>query len=1055
MVLLFTDIVASVAMKRRLGDAGYLDLLTRHNAFFTQAMKIAPGGAIVKNTGDGFLARFDTPADAVRVALAFQSALHHSSWPDEPVRVRIAIHAGTAIELSDAAGQADISGFAVDLAARVTKLALPGQILLTRQCFNDARQYVREHPACEPGREPPTLHWLAHGPYILKGNEDEPLEVFEVGASSIAPLDPPPDSEGARRSVPAGDEEMYGWRPAPGLQVPRYEGWTLQRRLGAGGYGEVWLAENRRMREQRVFKFCFDADRLRSFKRELTLFRLLREALGDRRDIARLYNVNLERPPFYLESEYSPLGDLYQWAGHQGGIAEVPVATRFDLLARIAEGVSAAHSIGVLHKDLKPNNVLIEQSEDGSPRPKITDFGVGVLADRSQLQGRNITIGGFTVTQMTQNDSSRTGSPMYMPPETLGRMTPDAQGGKPTPFTAQGDVYALGVMLYQMTIGDFDRPLAQGWERDLDSSVEDPVRREVLRDDIAHMVDGDPKHRLTSAGEVAARVHSLDQRCAQLRAEQDEHAARQRAEAQARLAESKRQNTRRIAIASTLVLVVLLTITAWFLWRERGLRQLADQREEETERIAAFQAEMLSDIDLAAMGGRLRRGVFDERLAIVQKRGADAEAMEAARTALDAALEGINFTDLALATLDETLFDRALKAIDEQFAPQPLVQARLLNTIAYTMMNLGLIDRAMPPQQRALDIRKRVLGEDDPATLLSMNNMALLLQEQGRLEDAEPYCRAALDGRRRVLGDDHPDTITSINNMGYLLLAKGEFAEAEPYYEEAIERSRRALGEEDPETMTAIANMGYLRQMQDRLDEAEPYYRESLDRRRRVLGNEHRDTLQSLNNMAGLLMAQGKITEAEPLAREALAGYRKAFGNDHPDTLTLINNIAGLLDAQGKLEEAEPLLRESLEGRRRVLGNDHPATISVMSNLSGVLRELGQLDEAERLGAEAVARARTTLPPGHWYTGVFLSHYGGVLMKMQRFADAEPVLLEAYDIVSTAMGESHQRTTDIVHLIEECYKQWDAAEPGQGYDGKAAQWRAKLEPPEPTEAEQP
>lgn len=1063
MVLLVTDIVDSVPMKRRLGDESFLRLLTRHNDCFRDTLATdANGGQIIKNTGDGFLSRFDTPADAVRFALAFQAALHREPWPGEPVRVRIAIHSGMAMEMTDSPGLADVSGLTVDLAARLNKLALPGQVLLTQQCFNDARQYVREHPSRGEAGPTPTLHWLAHGPYIFKGAEDEAIEVFEVGASGFAPLKPPPDSEGARRSVPAGDEEMYGWRPAKGLEIPRHEGWALQQRLGAGGYGEVWLARHRQMREQRVFKFCFDADRLRSFKRELTLFRLLREALGDRRDIARLYNVSLDRPPFYLESEYSPLGDLHQWSDAQGGIAAVPLETRLQLLAGVAEAVSAAHSIGVLHKDLKPSNVLIELNEDGSPRPKITDFGIGVLADHHRLADHNITVAGFTVTQITENSSGRTGSPMYMPPETLGRIASPDNAARPMPFTAQGDVYALGIMLYQMVIGDLDRPLAQGWERDLDSAIDDPIRKEILRADIARMVDGNPAHRLQSASEVAERIRDLDERTREAIAERD-----------ARLKRERKDAYRRRSNAVGIVTIIVASVMALYsernasdraeaLEQERSLRkqaeearQLADQREQETERIAAFQAEMLSDIDIAQMGSRMRRGLFDAHLAGFQSPDADPAAVKAARSELDTALAGVNFTDLALAALDESIFDRALKAIDEKFADQPLIQARLLNTIAESMLALGLLDRATEPQQRALKIRRELLGDTDIATLKSMNDMGLLLQEQGHLDEAEPYIRQALDGRRRVLGDDHPDTLVSINNMGYLLGARGDFTGAEPYYRESLERARRTLGNDQPQLANSISNMGYLRQMQGKPDEAEALYREALEIRRRVLGDAHPDTLLSLNNMAGLFLSQGKLDAAEPLWREALAGYRKTYGDDHPDTLTLMNNMAGLCEAQGKVDEAETLLREALAGRRRVLGNDHPATISCISNLGGMLRELGRLDEAATLGAEAVSRAKASLPPGHWVTGVFLSHYGRTLIMMTRFAEAETALLESYSIVQAALGDTHERTLASVHLLTKLYEDWNAAEPDHGYDAKAAEWRDKLPAPEPTREPQP
>src|SRR5262249_55238377 len=161
-------------------------------------------------------------------------------------------------------------------------------ILLTRSAFDSARQYVLEHPMVGGIEETPDLHWIAHGPYVMKGSAD-PVDIYEVGAVGLAPLRAPADSEKARRAVKPGDEDVLGWRPASGLEVPDRKGWIIQRKLGEGGFGEVWLGEHRKTREHRAFKFCFDAERLRSFKRELTLFRLLRDVQGARDDIAHLY----------------------------------------------------------------------------------------------------------------------------------------------------------------------------------------------------------------------------------------------------------------------------------------------------------------------------------------------------------------------------------------------------------------------------------------------------------------------------------------------------------------------------------------------------------------------------------------------------------------------------------------------------------------------------------------------------------------------------------------------------------------------------------------------
>lgn len=528
-------------MKAELGVPVYSAALRRHNALFEGLGAKFPDMRIVKNMGDGYFAIFAGIADAVRFALLFQHAMRVEPWGTAPLKTRVGIHAGEVSDI-ETLGQADVVAPAADMAARIMSLALGGQILLTRTPFDEARHFLREHPPIPGGNGAPlpALRWLAHGPYRAKGADDA-LDVFEVGADELAPLMPPPDSGKVKRAIRAGEEDVLGWRPAVGLEVPERPGWMLVQRLGAGGFGEVWVAEHAKLGEKRAFKFCFDDDRLRGLKREVTLTRLLRTVLGDREDIVRFYELKLDEPPFYLESEYAPEGNLLQWAEKQGGFGKIPMETRIEIAAAAATSLAAAHSVGVLHKDIKPANILIFRDDSGRPRPRLVDFGIGTLSDDAALERHGVTGAGFTMASM-QNSS---GTPLYSPPEFLaGR-----------PYTVQGDVYGLGVMLYQMVIGDPEKPLAPGWER----YVSDPL----LREDIAVCVDGDPAQRLAGTAELATRLRALPERRAAI-----EQAAKAAATEQAR---RRRQRTAIFGGAAA-VAVALLTVplTLWAL-KEKNL----------------------------------------------------------------------------------------------------------------------------------------------------------------------------------------------------------------------------------------------------------------------------------------------------------------------------------------------------------------------------------------------------------------------------------------------------------------------------------------------------
>jgi serine/threonine protein kinase/class 3 adenylate cyclase len=907
-VLLLTDLVGSAGLKTRFGTAAYADLISRHDDLFRGIVSSITGAEIVKDTGDGFLARFATTHDAVEAALRFQYAIHTEAWEPEPLQVRIGVHVGDVLHLDEnIGGRPKLVGLTADIVARLTELALPGQILMTRSAFDDARQHVHEHPLVDPNvTERPRLKWMAHGAYLFKG-VDEPVEVFEVGTAGLAPVRVPPSGSKAKRIVLADEEETLGWRPAVGLDVPQRENWRLQRKLGEGGFGEVWLAQNRQTHVQRVFKFCFDAERVRSLKREVTLFRLIRDALGNRDDIAKLYEVQLEHAPYCLESEFTELGSLTDWAERRGGLERIPLATRLDLVARTADAVAAAHSIGILHKDIKPSNILVYEAPDASPRPRLADFGIGTLTDRARLARGDITVTGFTETLASDKESSLTGTRLYAPPEILaGR-----------PFTIQGDVYALGVLLYQILVGDLTQPLATGWERD----VSDPL----LREDVAACVDGDPARRLSGAAQLAERLRSLKER----------RTTRQQQE-EARRWARRREKIVRVAVAASAVLAVLLLVVGLSFYRERALRITAAEAHEQA-RIAQREAERQAAI-AQAVNDFLQEDLL----------GAANPAQTPNREI----------------TVREVL-DAAAEKIAGKFENEPAVEASIRATLGYTYLCLGEYAPAEQQLELALKLHREELGEEHPSTLSVMNYLARVYRAQDRYDDAEPLFVKTLEIRRRVLGESHPDTLQSMNNLAHLYNRQRRYDEAEPLYVETLEACRRVLGEEHIGTLSVMNNLAVLYKRQGRYDKAAPLYIRTLELRRRVLGEKHPYTLTAMNNLASLYASQGRYEEAESLYLKVLETISSVLGEEHPDTLSTRDNLGLLYAAQGRFDEAASWHRKALEGRRQVLGDNHRDTIRSLRRLAAALVALGRYDEAERLALECYERCKENYGPAH------------------------------------------------------------------------------------------
>ncbi len=283
-----------------------------------------------------------------------------------------------------------------------------------------------------------------------------------------------------------------------GMAVPMRQNFVLRELLSRSKYSEVWRARHAKTEEVRIYKFSPAGDRLAALKREATLYRVLRETLGERPDIVRVIDWRFRGgAAHFLECE-----DGGQTPGGMGGRGQTGCATLDAQAAHRAVPADRRRRCGraqrgpCSHKDLKPDNVLIAAHGAGW-QVRLTDFGSGQLLDPARLADLGITQLGFTATQGLLGDAT-TGTLLYLAPELTRGETP----------TIQSDVYALGLLLYQMVIGDMRRPLVPGWQRE--------VVDELLQQDIAAATDGHPGHRLTSVGELANGLRRMSERRAEL-----------------------------------------------------------------------------------------------------------------------------------------------------------------------------------------------------------------------------------------------------------------------------------------------------------------------------------------------------------------------------------------------------------------------------------------------------------------------------------------------------------------------------------------------------------
>jgi len=854
--------------------------------------------------------------------------------------------------------------------------------------------------------------------------------------------------------------------------------YRLLQRLGEGGMGEVWLADQqepvRRRVALKIIRRGLDT------AQELARFEAERQALAlmNHSAVARVFDAGktpLGRP--YLVMEYVQGVALNEHCDRQ----RLTTRERLELFVRVCDGVQHAHQKAVIHRDLKPSNVLVAM-QDGQAVPKIIDFGVAKATSQRLTERTLFTELGALI-----------GTPEYMSPEQAEMTGQDVD--------TRTDVYALGVMLYQLLVGalPFD-------SKELRAGSFDEIRRRIREEDPKR-----PSARLSTLGAAGST-----------------ESARRR---QVDVATLKRQLT------GELDWIVMKAVEKDRLRRYGSPSELAADIERYLEDQPVLAGRPSARYKAAKFVKRHRIGVAFASVAVLGLAGfAFAMTLQSARIARErdranreaaTANRALEFlTDLfevsdpgeargSTVTAREIL-DRGAAKIDTELADEPIIRAKLEATLGEVYKSLGLYDSATPLLESTLKLRRETLGPDHPETLRAVDELGLLLLTQGRFAEAEPFLRDALDDRRRLLGDEHVDTLTSMNNLGLLLQqsgrlreaepllrealaakrktlgdadpeilptlnnlgvvlqAQGKFAEAEPYLRELLDRCRRTLGADHPHTLTAVNNVGLVLQSQGKLADAEPFWREALESRRRVLGNDHPQTLLSAYSMGFLLRGQGRLDESEAHIREAMEGFARVLGKDHPRTLMARNGMGMLLQSQGRLKEAESMMREAFEERRRVLGDDHPDTIDSIQAFGSVLQEedrlddaartfqdaverslrtlgaehsttlnaqgaladilasQGRLEEAERLLADVCATARRALPPGHRVIGRALRWHGRCLTGLGRFSDAEAALLEAREILAKADTVAVPK---VARDLTELYTRW-------GKPDDAASWKA-------------
>ena len=787
----------------------------------------------------------------------------------------------------------------------------------------------------------------------------------------------------------------------------RVGGYRIVSRLGEGGFGDVYVAEQSRpVRRQvalKIIKPGMDS------RQVIARFEAERQALAmmDHPSIAKVFDAGTTdagRP--YVAMELVDGDPITAYCDSE----RLRIRDRLELFVQVCHAVQHAHQKGVIHRDLKPSNILVG-GVDARPAPIIIDFGIAkAISADTRLTERTL------VTEYRQ----LVGTPEYMSPEQAGLGVTDVD--------TRSDVYALGVLLYELLTGA--TPFDAGTLR---SATWEEMRRIIREDEPArpstrlHATDAsaeiaacrgvDPA-RLT--GQLKRDLDWIVMKCLEkdrsrryesasaLAADIDRYVAGEPVLAAPpsrayRVGKFVGRHRGPVAACAAIALVLVVGVGATIIGTSVGLAE-ANRRTEELELVGELQNELLANLSSQDTADAMKGLLLAEYRATLEHDRVEEAEIARRVDEFGRVLASVDLPDVASGTLHQIIFEGALERIDEKLGDMPLLHARMLSTYAGKMYDLNLEEQAIDPLERAVEIRMRLLGEE------------------------------------------HVDTFESRLLLLSLYNETRRYAEAEPLADELVEIGRRVFGPDDPKTILAINRRALLDHLFGRLDDALEGFLEA----------------GMINNAGIARHSMGDFAGAEALFRQALEEKVNdpAFGPDHPSTHLIRKWIADVLMRQGELAEAEQYLREAIAVLEGAWGPKAKNVLHAKGLLVNLLREKylatgdpDTLHEAHRIASDALADAREAALGTGVAPDWALRNHARILILLGDFTGAEEEIREAQAAIEsgntrfpiTNPAFRHSLDLRLAEAYVELYEAWEAADADVDFEEQLEDWRSRLE----------
>lgn len=802
----------------------------------------------------------------------------------------------------------------------------------------------------------------------------------------------------------------------PGTVLGPYR---LVRELGRGGLGVVYLAERADQEyEQQVA--------IKVLKRGLDTDEIVRRFRAERQILANLDHPNIAtihdggttddgRPYFVME--YIEGQPVDRHCDAQG----LGVTDRLQLFREVCTAVHYAHRNLVVHRDLKPGNILV--ARDGEP--KLLDFGIAKLLDPEASSGTTISLRPMM-------------TPEYASPEQV----------KGERITTGSDVYSLGVVLYKLLTGRRPYRIKQRLDAEIRRVIceEEPEKpstavsgpQEIVSpvddsgeqsdpEQVARTRDGDPrKLRRLLEGDVdkivlmALRKESEDRYSSveQFSADIERHLQGLPVIAQNptflyRARKFVRRNRLGIGIAAAFaVLIIGFAVTMFFQQQE-----IARERDR-AEKTAQFLVNLFEASNPSETGER------DLTAREILERGTQKIATDLEH---DPILHAILTKTVAEAYLGLGLYREAVSLLEnahsilEIHEPEGLEFSVVCQTLAFAYSRVGKYKLAEPLYLQTLEIKRRHLGKRHRDVATALNHIGVFFKQQARYSEAEHAYKESLQIRQDLLGPVHLDIATSLNNLAALYRATGKRAESRELYLQALEMKKEILGAEHPKVATTLSNLGRLSKDLGEYAQAERYYQEAIRIREISLGPDHPLVAQTLNNLGVLYYSHGRYVEAEEVWARATEIRRSRLDSDDPALAESLHNLGVLRVKQNKVGLAISLLEEALKIYESSHGPHHPKNASTCDALGRALLLLGELSRAEELISRGLEiRETATGRESSQYASSLLS-FAELNFQQGRVGHAEGIYLESLKIAEGALGSNHPMIIRFLEGISDFY----------------------------------